>query len=69
MKRSVITPRASILAFVTAVTLLPVTAHAQAAPEDLPQEAASEPGGEVVVTGSRIRRDPLDNPSPVTVVD
>jgi iron complex outermembrane receptor protein len=69
MKRSVITPRASFLALVTAVALLPVSAHAQAAPEELPQEAASEPGAEVVVTGSRIRRDPLDNPSPVTVVD
>src|SRR4029450_10920617 len=35
------------------------------------QEAASEPGtgGEIVVTGSRIRRNPLDQDSPVITLD
>ncbi|MBW6524670.1 TonB-dependent receptor [Sphingomonas sp. RHCKR47] len=34
------------------------------------QEAQAEtPGDDIVVTGSRIRRDPLDQPSPITTVD
>ncbi|MBB5710255.1 TonB-dependent receptor domain-containing protein [Sphingomonas xinjiangensis] len=69
MKRSSVTARASVLALAISALALPLAAHAQAAPEETPQEAAAETGEDVVITGSRIRRDPLDNPSPVTVVD
>jgi iron complex outermembrane receptor protein len=67
MKRSHVT--AGVCAYALAIAGLgsPTTAHAQAAPESATiAELASE---DVVVTGSRIRRDPLSNPSPVTVVD
>ena len=42
-----------------------------AAAQDAPaaQDPAAAESAEVVVTGSRIRRDPLDNPSPVVTVD
>ena len=49
---------------------LAAAAHAQEV--TTPATAAAETGApveEVVVTGSRIRRDPLDNPSPVITVD
>lgn len=54
------------LALVGAAT--PHLALAQAAPENLP-EAAAETSEDIVVAGSRIRRDPLDNPSPVVTID
>lgn len=61
--------RTSVLAL-AATLLLPAAAFAQAAPEQTPADtAASSATGDIVVTGSRIRRDPLDNPSPVTIVD
>lgn len=60
--------RASVIAFVAAATL-PATALAQAAPEQTPAETAATESGDIVVTGSRIRRDPLDNPSPVVTID
>ena len=45
-------------------------AHAQSAPVDpVPQADDAAPGEEVVVTGSRIRRDPIDAPLPVVIVD
>ena len=68
MKRSFVFDRVSVIALVFSTFVLPSTAHAQAAPE-APQEAAPESEGEIVVTGSRIRRDPTDNPSPVVTVD
>ncbi|TCP31910.1 TonB-dependent receptor [Sphingomonas sp. BK235] len=61
-------PAASWLALAIAAAL-PAAAHAQAAPEQTPAETAATTGEDVVVTGSRIRRDPLDNPSPVVTVD
>ena len=67
MKRS-LAIRTSILALAIGVAL-PSAAAAQAAPEQTPAETAEQTGEDVVVTGSRIRRDPLDNPSPVVTVD
>jgi len=43
-------------------------AHAQAAPAG-PSASSDEPAGEIIVTGSRIRRDPLNDPSPVVRLD
>ncbi len=54
---------------IAAIFLLPSGAAAQAAPQDTPADQAAESGSDIVVTGSRIRRDPLDNPSPVVTVD
>jgi iron complex outermembrane receptor protein len=64
----------SLGALAAAIALTPAVASAQAAPEQTPAEAAAasgsdSPSGDIVVTGSRIRRDPLDNPSPVVTVD
>ena len=53
----------------TALLLAAPGAAAQAAPEQTAAETAAETGNDIVVTGSRIRRDPLDNPSPVVTVD
>ncbi|WP_435418676.1 TonB-dependent receptor [Parerythrobacter aurantius] len=44
---------------------LPATAHAQ----DADAATAEESSEVIIVTGSRIRRDPLDNPSPVISLD
>ena len=64
----------SVGAIAVAIAMRPTAAGAQAAPEQTPAEAAAASGGEspsgdIVVTGSRIRRDPLENPSPVVTVD
>ena len=59
----------SSLFALTAAAALPGVAHAQAAPEQDAAQIAAQTGEDVVVTGSRIRRDPLDNPSPVVTVD
>jgi iron complex outermembrane receptor protein len=72
MKRSL--AGSSIYALVIALGIIPAAALAQAAPENMPAQQAAdaagdEAGGDIVVTGSRIRRDPLDNPSPVVTVD
>ena len=72
MKRSLL--GVSIRALAIAAWAVPAAAFAQAAPENTPaQQAAQEDDlgsdGDIVVTGSRIRRDPLDNPSPVVTVD
>ncbi|MEG8038578.1 TonB-dependent receptor [Sphingomonas sp. LR60] len=66
--RQLFAQRTSIIALIVAIAL-PTGAHAQAAPEQSPTEAAAAEGGDIVVTGSRIRRDPLDNPSPVVTID
>ncbi len=58
--------RTSLTALAVAMIIVPGMAHAQAAPE---QPAAAATGEDIVVTGSRIRRDPLDNPSPVVTID
>ncbi len=52
-------------------TTLATAAHAQVAPAVSSPNVAEDPDatGEIVVTGSRIRRDPLDQPSPVISVD
>lgn len=42
------------------------TAHAQTTPE--PAQEAREEGDAIVVTGSRIRRDPLDQEAPITSI-
>ncbi|KQT35443.1 TonB-dependent receptor [Sphingomonas sp. Leaf412] len=56
-------------AIALAMVMAPSLAAAQAAPEQTPAEVAAETGTDIVITGSRIRRDPLDNPSPVVTVD
>ena len=48
-----------------ATSLASTPAHAQA----VPAEAAAAPQQEIVVTGSRIRRSPLDQDKPVVTVD
>ncbi len=59
----------AVLALMTAATVVP--AAAQTAPAETSTNIADDaaPGEEIVVTGSRIRRDPLDQPSPVITVD
>ncbi|WP_294392168.1 TonB-dependent receptor [uncultured Sphingomonas sp.] len=54
-----------------ALALFAGAAQAQAVQTgpDAAVTGAAEAGGEIVVTGSRIRRDPLDNDSPVVVLD
>ncbi|WP_298091843.1 TonB-dependent receptor [uncultured Sphingomonas sp.] len=69
MKRSSLSAHAGRLALAASILFLPAIAEAQAAPEQSPQEAAAQSGEDIIVTGSRIRRDPLDNPSPVVTVD
>ncbi|QKG70720.1 TonB-dependent receptor domain-containing protein [Erythrobacter mangrovi] len=61
--------RTLILAASTSVLALtvPVAAQAQDAGADVVE--TQEPSEAIVVTGSRIRRDPLDNPSPVVTLD
>jgi iron complex outermembrane receptor protein len=39
------------------------------APPAEPATSAKGPGNEIVITGSRIRHNPLDQPSPVVFVD
>jgi iron complex outermembrane recepter protein len=46
-----------------------VTAHAQQSAEDVPPSPQAEEGTPIVVTGSRIRRDPLSQDAPITFVD
>ena len=67
MKRSYLAT--SLLSLATALAVAPGHVAAQAAPEQTPIESAAQTGEDIVVTGSRIRRDPLDNPSPVLTVD
>src|SRR3546814_10157134 len=43
----------------------PALVHAQDVESGSADAAAQEPADSIIVTGSRIRRDPLDNPSPV----
>jgi len=47
----------------------PTLAHAQTAEAGSGDTAAQEPADDIIVTGSRIRRNPLDNPSPVISID
>ena len=59
-------------AMAMALMAIPQVAAAQAAPEQTPAEIAAETGDapdELVVTGSRIRRDPVDQPLPIVTVD
>ena len=42
---------------------------AQASPPSQTERAGDTSGGDIVVTGSRIRHDPLEQPAPVTFVD
>ena len=60
----------SLALSVSALALLaPATASAQDVDIGGTDAAAQEPGQAIIVTGSRIRRDPLDNPSPVISLD
>ena len=63
--------RTSGLAVVASLALATsATAQIATDPETPTAPAATEaPTGDIVVTGSRIRRDPLDQPSPVVTVD
>lgn len=47
----------------------PATGHAQDAPADAQASTPDSANPTIIVTGSRIRRDPLDNPSPVVSLD
>ncbi|MCC2980977.1 TonB-dependent receptor domain-containing protein [Sphingomonas sp. IC4-52] len=67
MKRSYLAT--SLLSLATGIAVVPSHVAAQAAPEQTPADTAAQAGEDIVVTGSRIRRDPLDNPSPVLTVD
>ncbi|UVO50966.1 TonB-dependent receptor [Sphingomonas sp. SUN019] len=58
--------RSGVAATALIAGLSAAPAFAQAAPTEDPATLESQ---EVVVTGSRIRRDPLDNPSPVVTID
>ena len=60
----------SSLSALAAGLLIALPAAAQTAPSGAPaaQEAGEEPGGEVVVTGSRIERAGFDQPTPTTVI-
>ncbi|TXC71440.1 TonB-dependent receptor [Sphingomonas ginsenosidivorax] len=53
-----------LLALATMLAAMPAAAQQVAAPA-----VTDSTGDEIVVTGSRIRRDPLDQPSPVITVD
>jgi iron complex outermembrane receptor protein len=64
--------RSSSLAVIAGLALSAQVAHAQLAtdPQTPTAPAATEaPAEDIVVTGSRIRRDPLDQPSPVVTID
>jgi len=50
-------------------TLPPPAVVSGEAPPATPGESAKGPGNEIVITGSRIRHNPLDQPSPVVFVD
>jgi len=54
----------AVFAVALGIVAVPSQAQAQAAPV-----ADDATGGEIIVTGSRIRRDPLNNDSPVVVLD
>lgn len=62
--KSIVRCGVAVAALATGLSATPV--FAQAAPTEDPTVLESQ---EVVVTGSRIRRDPLDNPSPVVTID
>lgn len=64
--KTIIRTGSALLAMTIAIAATP--AFAQAAPDPSPQ-AEAEQSAEVVVTGSRIRQNPLDNTSPVVTVD
>ena len=72
MRRSSIGLRSSVAMLALAIA---TTAAAQSTlpPVDAAQSPATasepSPGGEIVVTGSRIRRDPLNQDSPVVTLD
>ena len=59
----------SALASLIAAPALAQTAVPAAASPSVAEAAAAETGQEIVVTGSRIRRDPLNQDSPVVVLD
>ncbi len=58
-----------ISAFTTASAFAQTSAPADTVPETASSEADQSDGAPIIVTGSRIRRDPLDAPSPVTALD
>jgi iron complex outermembrane receptor protein len=69
--RRVLSSGTAVLAL--AVSLAPAPAYAQSTlpPESVEQESAqaAQDQGEIVVTGSRIRRNPLDQDAPVVFID
>jgi len=67
MARSVILSRVSGASLALATTLLAPPLQAQTSPDEPP--AATEAEATIVVTGSRIRREPLANDQPVTFLD
>lgn len=60
--------RAAPVSLALAICLL-ATSNAALAQNAAPQTAAEESGGEIIVTGSRIRQDPLNQDSPVIRLD
>lgn len=71
MGRQYGTLRAGVATAALASALVSGAAWGQAAPATTTNgpTAAGEPGEDIVITGSRIRRDPLDQASPVVTVD
>ncbi|MDZ4307720.1 TonB-dependent receptor domain-containing protein [Allopontixanthobacter sp.] len=63
--------RSLLLAFGTSTLALcaPSLVHAQAVEIGSEDTSVEDPADTIIVTGSRIRRDPLDNPSPVISLD
>ena len=65
----------ALVAVATALVAAPATAQTAVPPQDQPVSgvtatpADTVPQADVVVTGSRIRRDPTDQPQPVVVLD
>ena len=57
------------LAGIATLALITGLSSTAAQAQDAPAAAAAEPTDDIVVTGSRIHRNPLDQDSPVITVD
>ena len=64
--RSVLSSGIAAASLAVALVAVPATAQEAVNP---PADDTAAPGEDIVVTGSRIRRDPLDQPLPVVTVD
>ncbi|TGX52658.1 TonB-dependent receptor [Sphingomonas gei] len=69
MRRKTMSTISGVAIAALAAALAAMPAQAQTSPGDDEQSAAQGAGEEIVVTGSRIRRNPLDQDKPVVTVD